>query len=170
MLARGEEGSPEVTTFFRKELRLAPTLVRWQRRTLQYRCNQCGHRFCEEGAVSETRQLDFMGSGERRGVELIFPACNVTEVMILAPSPGCVRVASSPEAGGGGVNTAPASQEDKSDGAHRPATSLSLQTSQQQQPPLQQKSPPLSLFEQEAIRTCERPWSGPPAKRFTQDT
>ena len=30
VLARGEEGSPEVTTFFRKELRLAPTLERWQ--------------------------------------------------------------------------------------------------------------------------------------------
>ena len=30
VLARGEEGSPEVTTFFRKELRLALTLVHWQ--------------------------------------------------------------------------------------------------------------------------------------------
>ena len=28
VLARGEEGSPEVTTFFRKELSLAPTLAR----------------------------------------------------------------------------------------------------------------------------------------------
>ena len=36
VLARGEEGSPEVTTFFRKELSLAPTLVRWHRRTLWY--------------------------------------------------------------------------------------------------------------------------------------
>ena len=41
VLARGEEGSPEVTTFFRKELRLAPTLVHWQRRTLRYLRNRC---------------------------------------------------------------------------------------------------------------------------------
>ena len=49
VLARGEAGSQEVTTFFRKELKLAPTLVRWQRRTLWYLCNRCGHRLCEGG-------------------------------------------------------------------------------------------------------------------------
>ena len=43
VFARGEEGSQEVTAFFRKELRLASTLVRWQQRTLQYLRNQCGH-------------------------------------------------------------------------------------------------------------------------------
>ena len=51
VLARGEEGSPEVTTLFRKELRMATTLAHWQRRTLWYLHNRCGHQFCEEGAV-----------------------------------------------------------------------------------------------------------------------
>ena len=83
VLARGEEGSPEVTTFFRKELRLAPTLVRWQRRTLRYLRNRCGHRFCEKGPVCETRQSDFAGSGESREEELVSPTCNVTEVVTL---------------------------------------------------------------------------------------
>ena len=109
MLAWGEEGSPEVTTFFRNELRLAPTLVHWQRRTPWYLRNQCGHRFCEEGAVCETRQSDFTGSGERRGVKLVSPACNVKELMTLAlHHPVTSESRHRPRLGG--MNTAPASK------------------------------------------------------------
>ena len=68
-----------------------------------------------------------------------------------------------PRLGGGGINTTPASQRDTPNKARGPHTLLSLQTSQHQQPPLQSRSPPLSLFEQKAIRTRGRPWSGPPA-------
>ena len=125
VLAQREEGSPEVTTFFRKELRLAPTLVRWQRRTLRYLRNRRGHRFCEEGTVCETRQSDFAGSGERRGAELVSPTCNVTEVMTLALHHP-VASESRHRQRLVGMNTAPASQAVTSVGARRPATSLSL--------------------------------------------
>ena len=50
----------------------------------------------------------------------ISPACNITEVM----TSGCVRVTSSP--GAGGINAAPTSQALRLDGALRPPT-LSLQ-------------------------------------------
>ena len=83
VLAWGGEGSPEVTTFFRKELRLGPTLVRWQRRSIRYLRNRCGHQFCEEGAVCETLQLEFAGSRKRRSVDWNSPTCNVTEVMTM---------------------------------------------------------------------------------------
>ena len=83
VIAPGEEGSPEVTTFFRKDLRLAPTLVHWQRRTLQYLCNRCRHRFCEERAVCQTCQSDLAGSEESREETLVSSTCNVMEVMTL---------------------------------------------------------------------------------------
>ena len=47
--ARGEAGSQEVTDFFFKDLRMAPLPGRWQRRTLRYLRNRCGHRFLENG-------------------------------------------------------------------------------------------------------------------------
>ena len=172
MLARGEEGSHEVTASFRKELRLAPTLVRWQRRTLRYLCNRCGHQFCEEGAVCQAHEADLARDEESREEELVSPADNVTKVMTLVPDhPVTSELRHRQRLGVGvGINTAPASQADIPDGARRPHTLLSLQTSQQQQPPLQLRSPPLSLFEQEAIRTHGRPWSGPSAKHLSQDT
>ena len=114
--ARGEEGNPEVTTFFRKELRLAPILVRWQQRSIRYLRNRCGHQFCEERAVCETRQSEFAGSGERRRVEWNSPACTVKEVMTLALHRSVASESlHCPELGG--INTAPASQADRSDGA-----------------------------------------------------
>ena len=70
-----------------------------------------------------------------------------------------------------GINTGPASQGDTSVRSLIPLRLLSLQTSQQQQQhPASSKSPPLSLFEQEAIRTRGRPWSGHPALRLSEDT
>ena len=104
VLARGEEGSQEVTTFFRRELRLAPTLVRWQQRTLQYLRNQCGHRFCKERAVCQTCQSDIAIDEESQEEESVSPACNVTKVMMLMlhhpiSSELCHRL----RLGGGGV-------------------------------------------------------------------
>ena len=168
MLARGEAGSQEVTTFFRKELRRALTLVRWQRRTLRHLHNQCGHRLCEEGAVCQAREEDLARDQESCEEELVSPADDVTKVMTLASghpvtSELCHRL------GLGGINTGTASQGDTSVRALTPHTPLSRQTSQQQQPLPQSNSPPLPLFEQEAIRTRGRPWSGPPAKRLSQD-
>ena len=174
VLTRGEEGSPEVTAFFRKELRLAPTLVRWQRRSIQYLRNRCGHRFCEEGAICETRQSEIVGSRERRGVEWNCPACNFTEVMTLAlhhPVTSESRHRLRLRGGGvGGYKYSPSQPSGQIQwGSSKSNISLSLQTPQKQQPPLQPKSPPLTLFELEAIRTHGCPWSGPPAKQFTQD-
>ena len=100
MLARGEEGSQEVTNFFRKELRLAPTVVRWQRRTLRYLRNRCGHQFCEEGAVCQAHEADFARDRESREDELVSLADNVTEVMTLVLRHPVLSVASLPEAGG----------------------------------------------------------------------
>ena len=53
--ARGGTGSQEVADFFCQELRLAKLPGRWQKRTLQYLRNQCGHRFLEEGAACKAR-------------------------------------------------------------------------------------------------------------------
>ena len=61
-----------------------------------------------------------------------------------------------------GINTGSDSQEDTSSGIVALITSLSLQQ-QQQHPHRRPKSPPLSSFEREAIRTRCRPWSGCPA-------
>ena len=95
------------------------------------------------------------------------PACNVTEVLTLQlhhPVASELRHRFEPE----GINIAFSSQELRRDGTCGLPT-VSLQTSRQQQPPLPPRSPPLSLFEQEAIRTCGCPWSGPTAERFTED-
>ena len=166
--ARGEVGSQEVTTFFRKELRLAPTLVLWQRGTLRYLCNQCGHRFCEEGAVCQAREEDFARDKESCEEELVSPANDVTEVMALAPGHP-VTSALHHRRGLEGINTGPASQGDTSVRSLILLRLLSLQTSQQQQQhPASLKSPPLLLFE-EAIRTRGRPWSGHPALRLAED-
>ena len=53
---RGGAGSEEVTDFFCQELRLAEPPGRWQKRTLWYLKNRCGHRFLEEGAVCQARE------------------------------------------------------------------------------------------------------------------
>ena len=84
MLTRGEEGSQEVTTFFIKELRLAPTIVCWQRRTLLYLRNRCRHRFCEEGAVCQAHRSGIARNGESREEKLVSLDGDVTEVMTLA--------------------------------------------------------------------------------------
>ena len=105
---------------------------------------------------------------ESQEEELVSLAGDVIEVMTLAVRhPVSSELRHRPRLGD--INTAPASQDDTSDGACRRPTSLSLQTSQQKQLPLQSKFPPLSLFDQEVIRTRGRPWPGPPAKRFFQD-
>ena len=142
--------------------------MRWQRRTLRYLRNRCGNQFCEEGAVCQARKEDSAGDKESREEVLVSPADDVTEVMTLAPG-HLVTSALRHRPGLEGINTGPASQGDTSVGSLIPLRLLSLQTSQQQQQPFQSKSPPLSLFEQEAIRTRGRPWSGPPAKRLSED-
>ena len=48
-----------------------------------------------------------------------------------------------------------------------PLDQISLQPTNQQQRP-NQTSPPLSYLEKEAIRTCGRPWRGPPATRLSE--
>ena len=48
--------SQEVTDFFCHELRLPKLPGRWQKRTLRYLRNRCGHRFLEEGAVCKARE------------------------------------------------------------------------------------------------------------------
>ena len=117
--------------------------------------------------ICETRQSEFARSEEIRSAERNSSACNVTEVMTLTlHHPVVSESRHRPELEG--INTASTSQALRPDGAHRPAT-LSLQIFQQQQPPLPPRSPPLTLFEQKAIKTCRRPWSGPPAKQFSQD-
>ena len=116
----------------------------------------------------KTHQLEFAGSEGRRGSVKDSPACNVTEVLTLQlhhPVASELRHCSELR----GINTASSSQELRRVGTSGQPT-ISLQTSRQQQPPLLPRSPPSSLFEQKAIRTCGRPWSGPPAKRFTEDT
>ena len=138
VLTRVEVGSQEVTTFFRKELRLAPPLVHWQRRTLWYLRN----RFCEEWEVFQAREEDFTGDKESCKEELVSPADDVTEVMTLAPGHPVMPTLSYP-LGLEGINTAPASQGDTLVGSLILHTLLSLQTSQQLQPPLQSKSPAL---------------------------
>ena len=130
VLAQGEAGSQEVTTFFRKELRLAPTLVSWQRRTLRYRRNQCEHRFCEEGAVCQAREEDSAGDKESREEELVSPADNITKVMMLAPGHPVTSVLRH-RPGLEGINAGPASQEDTLVGSLIPFRLFSLQTSQQ---------------------------------------
>ena len=118
------------------------------------------------GHFCETLQSEFTRSGERRSAEGNSPTCNVTEVMTLTlHHPVASESHYHPEPGG--INTASTSQAFRPDGACRPET-LYLQTSQQQPPPTT-KSPPLHLFEQEAIRARRRPWSGPSAKQFSQD-
>ena len=155
--ARGEVGSQEVTTFFRKLLRLAPTLVHWQQRTLRYLRNRCRRRFCEEGAVCQACQEDSAGDNESREEELVSPADDITKVMTLVPGPPVMSVLCH-RLGLEGINTGPASQGDTSVGSLILLRLLSLQTSQlQQQHPASSKSPPLSLFEQKAIRTCGHP-------------
>ena len=125
VLARGEEGSPEVTALFKKELRLAPTLVCWQRRSIWYLHNQCGHRFREEGAVCQTRQSGFVGSEERRGAVKDSPDFNVMEVLMLQlhhPVTSELRHRSERE----GINIASSSQERRRDGtSDLPTLSLS---------------------------------------------
>ena len=49
-------GSQDVTDFFYKELRLVRLLGRWQKRTLWYLKNRCGHRFPKEGGVCQARE------------------------------------------------------------------------------------------------------------------
>ena len=90
--------------------------------------------------------------------------------MTLAPG----HIIASLESGLALINTGMASKESTSIGPLIPIRLLSLQTSQQQQhlqqqQPFQLKSPPLSWFKQEAIRTCGRPWSSHPALGLSEN-
>ena len=106
--------------------------------------------------------------GKRRGAVKDSPVCNVTEVLTLQFHhlvASELRHRSERE----GINIASSNQEGRRDGTSDLPT-LSLQISHQHKPPLPPRSPPLSLFEQEAIRTRGRPLSGLPAKCFSEDT
>ena len=116
----------------------------------------------------QAHEEDSAGDKESHKEVLVSPANDVTEVMTLAPGHP-VMSALCHRPGLEGINTGPASQGDTSVGSLIPLRLLSLQTSQQQQQLFQSKSLPLSLFEQEAIRTRGCPWLGPPVKRLSED-
>ena len=166
VLALGEAGSWEVTAFFRKELRLAPTLVRWQKRSLRYLLNRCGNRFVREGAVCLARKEENEKTAvESREEELAVPEGNVIEVVMQVND---LTVASSTSRELGPINKGPASQPDTLTRATETLRLLSTFSQQQQQPP--PSSLPLSTFEREAIRTRGQPWLSHPAKQFSEDT
>ena len=120
---RGEAGTQEVTTFFRKELRLSPALVCWQRRILQYLSNRCGHRFCEERGVCQAHEED-LAAGEESCEEEFVSDEDITKAMTLAPSRQ-VASALRHRPGLAAINTGPASQAHTLDGTHTQQT-LSL--------------------------------------------
>ena len=174
--AKGRTGSQEVTDFFTQELRLPKLAGKWQKRTLHYLRNRCGHRFLEEGAVSKAQEeISSQEESCCEGLELqaddvsLQQAGTKSYAFLMTSRPGhpvtsalCHR-----PAGLGAINTSPASQGDNSSRIVALNTSLSLSIQQQQPfPPPMPKSLLLSSLEREAIRTCGRPWSGCPAFRL----
>ena len=66
-LCKRGNGSQEVTDFFSQELRLPKLTGKWQKRTLHYLRNRCGHRFLGEGAVCKAQEE--ISSGEESRCE-----------------------------------------------------------------------------------------------------
>ena len=160
--AQGGVGSQEVTDFIFKEMMLAKLPGKWQKRTLWYLKNRCGHRFSKGEAVCKAQEEHHREKREEESSSESLGASRSCKRMGCPAHQMMSGLASSRKAMKGGL-----SQRGKTyfSGNSPLGQIFTLQPTNQQQ---QQKQPssPLSSLEKEAIRTSRRPWHCPLASRL----
>ena len=139
MPARGGADSQEVNDFVFEELRLAKLPGKWQKRTLRYLKNRCGHRFSKEEVVCKAQEEYHRKEWEEESCsESLVASCSCKEM----GSPAH-WITSDPASSRRAIKGAP-NQERTHFSGNSPLVQISsLQpTNQQQQPQQKQTSPP----------------------------